>query len=98
MQSSLMLDLLAAQISAALVSYFINHPQYWAPNSPVVVGGFAAALVCQLGNLRCHLMLSRLRKPGDGSLAIPRGFLFDYVTCPNYTCEVGVGDGACSLI
>jgi very-long-chain enoyl-CoA reductase len=34
-------------------------------------------------------MLSRLR-PSDGSKKrpIPKGFLFDFVACPNYTFEV----------
>lgn len=72
------------------MSYYINHPQYWPPNTPVVIFGFTAAVLCQVGNLRCHLMLSKLRKPGDGSLAIPHGFLFEYITCPNYTFEVRV--------
>ena len=43
----------------------------------------------QLGNLLCHLILARLRKraPPD-TYAIPRGFLFNYVTCANYTFEI----------
>lgn len=41
------------------------------------------------GNLICHLMLSGMR-PSEGSQqrSIPRGFLFDFVACPNYTFEV----------
>ncbi len=37
---------------------------------------------------RCHLILANLRKPGDKGYKIPKGFLFNYVTCANYTCEV----------
>lgn len=42
----------------------------------------------ELGNLTCHLMLSRLR-PADGAKTrpIPAGFLFDLVSCPNYFFE-----------
>ena len=42
----------------------------------------------QVGNLICHLMLSNLRPPGTKERRIPRGFLFEYTVCPNYTCEV----------
>ena len=37
---------------------------------------------------RCHLILSNLRAPGGSGYVIPRGFLFDYVTCANYTAEI----------
>ena len=37
---------------------------------------------------RCHLILSNLRAPGGSGYVIPRGFLFDYITCANYTAEI----------
>lgn len=37
---------------------------------------------------RCHLILADLRSPGRGGYSIPRGFLFDYITCANYTAEI----------
>ena len=78
------------------------------PPPPQTLYALAAALLCQLGNLRCHVILSGLR-PGGASAAgagaktragaataagaargysIPRGFLFNYITCANYTCEI----------
>lgn len=37
---------------------------------------------------RCHVILSNLRAPGEKDYKIPRGFLFNVVTCANYTCEI----------
>jgi very-long-chain enoyl-CoA reductase len=34
------------------------------------------------------LILANLRKPGEKGYKIPRGFLFEYFTCANYTMEV----------
>ncbi len=37
---------------------------------------------------RCHQILAELRPPGSKEYKIPRGFLFNYVTCANYTTEI----------
>jgi len=73
---------------AAFVAYFVNHPLYSPAPAAVWVPCFACAALCQLSNLYCHLLLSGLRKPGDKGYSIPRGFLFDYITCANYSAEI----------
>lgn len=73
---------------AAFVSYFNNHPLYTPPPRMQTLIALGLALLCQLGNWRSHVILSNLRKPGDKSYMIPRGGLFNYVTCANYTFEV----------
>lgn len=35
-----------------------------------------------------HIQLANLRAPGDKGYKIPRGFLFNYITCANYTAEI----------
>jgi len=39
-------------------------------------------------NLRCDAILRRLRSGDNREYAIPRGFLFEYVSCPNYLGEI----------
>jgi very-long-chain enoyl-CoA reductase len=73
---------------AAFVAYFVNHPRYTAAPQSVWLPCFALAALCQLSNLYCHVLLSGLRKPGDKGYSIPRGFLFDYITCANYSAEI----------
>ena len=45
------------------------------------LGGFAV-------NVRCDNALMRLRAPGETGYKIPRGGLFELVSCPNYTAEI----------
>jgi very-long-chain enoyl-CoA reductase len=44
--------------------------------------------LCEIGNLISHIQLRNLRPPGTTVRRIPRGFLFELVSCPNYTCEI----------
>lgn len=45
-------------------------------------------MVLQASNLWCHLILMNLRPPGSKDYSIPKGFLFNLVTCANYTTEI----------
>jgi len=73
---------------AAMVSYFINHPQYTSPDELRVQAGFALAMLCQVCNLHTHINLANLRKPGEKGYKIPKGFGFNWITCANYTFEI----------
>lgn len=82
---------------AAFVSYFINHPLYTPAyfGSVQVVGCLIGFLICEFGNLSVHLLLRNLRPPGTKVRKIPRPnsnpltLMFNFVSCPNYTYEVG---------
>lgn len=54
-----------------------------------VVGsiGFIGFMIC---NFKCHLILRALRTPGSQEIKIPRGFLFELVSFPNYFCELSM--------
>ncbi|KAH7278202.1 hypothetical protein KP509_38G029400 [Ceratopteris richardii] len=56
--------------------------------------GFGLGIICQLANFYCHIIVKNLRDPKDqGGYQIPRGFLFNYITCANYTTEIYQGLG-----
>lgn len=50
--------------------------------------GFAFGLVNQISNFYCHILLRNLRSTEGGGYQIPQGFLFNIVTCANYTTEI----------
>jgi len=73
---------------AALVAYFVNHPLYTPPKEPLVIFGLILFVVNEIGNLITHIILKNLRPAGTKERRIPRGFLFEFVSCPNYFCEI----------
>jgi very-long-chain enoyl-CoA reductase len=50
--------------------------------------GIAFYVFGEITNLYTHLVLSSLRSRGGTERGIPRGFGFNWVTCPNYLFEV----------
>jgi very-long-chain enoyl-CoA reductase len=77
-------------LSGALIAVFIYSPSSAAaqePHSLLLYPGLALFALGELGNLQTHLTLKGLRSFGGTERGIPRGFLFDLVTCPNYLTE-----------
>ena len=50
--------------------------------------GTALFFTGELGNHRCHRMLAALRPTAGSERPIPRGFLFEWVSCPHYLFEI----------
>jgi very-long-chain enoyl-CoA reductase len=83
--------------AAAFVSYFVNHPLYQAPcyGEKQVYAGLGLFLFCELGNFSVHVALRNLRPAGSTVRRIPVAdsnpltLLFNFVSCPNYSYEVG---------
>lgn len=73
----------------AFIGYPLCDPKFEAPKEVYVYVGLSIFILSEIGNLICHIMLSNMR-PAEGSKKreIPRGFLFELVSCPNYTFEV----------
>ncbi|KDQ59097.1 hypothetical protein JAAARDRAFT_68653 [Jaapia argillacea MUCL 33604] len=85
-------------LSGVALAYAIYSPTYSA-YSPFVAGtkrsdpNFLLAftgiwLFAQLSNLSTHITLRNLRPPGTRTRAIPRGYGFSLVSCPNYFFEI----------
>lgn len=82
---------------AAYIAYYINHPLY----TPASFGqtqiylGLAGFIFNELGNFSVHVALRNLRPPGSKARKIPLPtsnpytILFNFVSCPNYTYEIG---------
>ncbi|KAM0013116.1 putative oxidoreductase [Helianthus debilis subsp. tardiflorus] len=71
------------------IAYYVNHPLYTPVSDLQMKIGFGFGLVMQVANLYCHIILRNLRSPsGNGGYQIPQGFLFNIVTCANYTTEI----------
>ncbi|CAI5515925.1 unnamed protein product [Closterium sp. Naga37s-1] len=73
---------------AAFVSFFVNHPMYTPVSETQIAIGFGIAIVNQLSNLYCHIILRNLRSGSSSGYQIPSGFLFNFITCANYTTEI----------
>jgi len=58
------------------------------PPSWMALLGLAIFIVAELGNARAHRMLRELRPSGSTARVIPRGFLFERVSCPHYLFEI----------
>jgi len=80
---------------AAFMAYFINHPLYTAPGETQVLVSLAFFAICEVGNFSIHILLKNLRPAGSKERKIPfpdgnpLTNLFNFVSCPNYTYEVG---------
>ncbi|XP_061569382.1 very-long-chain enoyl-CoA reductase [Cololabis saira] len=82
---------------SAWLAYYINHPLYTPPSYGDLQISYALLIfaMCEMGNFSINLSLSNLR--GDGSRRRrfpvpsknPFTWLFFFVSCPNYTYEVG---------
>ena len=54
----------------------------------LIIPGLIVFVLGELGNGYSHLRLRMLRPKGSHLHYKPHGFLFDSITCPNYTCEI----------
>ncbi|XP_062843371.1 trans-2,3-enoyl-CoA reductase-like 2b [Trichomycterus rosablanca] len=82
---------------AAWLSYYINHPLYTTPlyGKLQIYSSFITFLICETGNFFIHLKLNKTSSNGSRPTQIPYPsknpftWLFFFVSCPNYTYEVG---------
>lgn len=73
---------------AAWNAWSVTSSAYAAPATWLVVAGTLVFIVAELGNARAHRMLRDLRPEGTKLRVIPRGFVFERVSCPHYLFEI----------
>ena len=78
---------LLSGLNIAAWVYAPSSPTAKAANPILLYAGILLYVVGELGNASVHLTLSSLRSPGGTERGIPKGPLFDLVTCPNYLTE-----------
>jgi very-long-chain enoyl-CoA reductase len=70
------------------IAWSLTAPTLRAPLPGLQALGLALFVVAEAGNAKAHLMLRDLRAVNGNEVAIPRGFLFERVSCPHYLCEI----------
>ncbi|KZS91979.1 hypothetical protein SISNIDRAFT_429652 [Sistotremastrum niveocremeum HHB9708] len=83
-------------LSGVLLALSIYRPAYSAEalqgtlrDNTLFLGAIGVSFVlAELSNLQTHLILRSLRPANTTTRAIPRGFLFELVSCPNYLTEI----------
>lgn len=76
-----------AYLNARQVSHLGDYPAAWLTDPRFVLGAMVFALGVYV-NVRADGALLRLRAPGETGYKVPRGWLFEYVTSPNYLGEI----------
>jgi len=76
-------------LSGLNIAYFLYSPDYTNTKPDIVVYlSILLFLFAEYGNFKCHCILRDLRPPGSKVRGNPRGDLFEYVACANYTYEL----------
>jgi len=73
---------------AAAVGYNVNIPTDHDLAPWHLYLGFPWFCIFMILNFICHMQLKYMRRPGCNDFVIPHGGLFEYITCPNYFCEI----------
>ena len=84
---AVLFQLLNSYVNARWISHWGEYGSEWArdPRLWIGVGLFLAGWFI---NFKSDTMLFALRKPGEAGYKIPRGWLYEYVSCPNYLGEI----------
>jgi protein-S-isoprenylcysteine O-methyltransferase Ste14 len=78
---------LNAYVIARWISQFGAYGNSWLLD-PRFIAGVAVFMLGFGINLKADQILLNLRKPGETGYKVPRGWLYEYVTCPNYLGEI----------
>lgn len=79
-------------VNVSLIGYVLGwqgelYPEYWI-GDPRFIFGILLFFIGMYLNIQADYRLIHLRKPGETGYKIPKGGLFEQVTCPNFTGEL----------
>lgn len=78
-------------MNAGLNGYFLSHLEQYDSNSFLEWNFYLGIILFISGfiinQISDHILI-HLRKPGEVGYKIPKGFLFKYISCPNYLGEI----------
>jgi steroid 5-alpha-reductase/3-oxo-5-alpha-steroid 4-dehydrogenase 1 len=84
---AIVFNTLNAYVVARWISHFGAYGNDWLLD-PRFIAGVGVFMLGFGINLKADQILFNLRKPGDTGYRVPRGWLYEYVTCPNYLGEI----------
>jgi protein-S-isoprenylcysteine O-methyltransferase Ste14 len=85
--SAVVFNLLNAYVNARWVSHFGVYASGWLSDPRFLIGAgmFLAGWAL---NIQADNVLLRLRAPGETGYKVPRGGLYELISCPNYFAEI----------
>jgi len=88
--------------NGSFITYYLcgEYVEKYSPTwlaSPQFLFGVVLFILGYYGNVKADRDLANLRKPGETGYKIPHGGLFEYISCPNYACEIVEWLGFCLL-
>lgn len=84
--AAIFFNVVNAYVNARWISELGAYPVEWM-DRPSFWIGFALFVVGLAGNIHADDVLRKLRAPGKSDYQIPRGGLYELVSCPNYLME-----------
>ena len=85
--SAFIFQLINSYVNARWISHFGEYGESWMQDPRLWIGA-CVFLAGWLINQKADAMLFALRKPGEKGYKIPRGWLYEYISCPNYLGEI----------
>ncbi len=76
-----------ATMNASFIADLGDYPRDWLSHPPFLIGALLFVLGMTI-NVDADRRLFALRKPGEERYGIPRGGLYELVSCPNYLGEI----------
>lgn len=87
MVSAIFFNLMNGFLNGYYLGNFVSYAVDWL-YAPQFIVGFILFIAGFYINNKSDTMLLNLRKPGETGYKIPRGFLFEKVSCPNHLGEI----------